>query len=241
MYSSNIEYIDLKNVKSKAICGFRRYALYSKYDYGLQVGNFNSRIRFGFVVYKPAICNHEPIRVEIKRVVYSDDNGYPLRLEDIDPKFIKKFVDSLGEDQWELKRSLVVEDCTWYFKGYFRYTACNQLAFILGCTMAARFLDIYGDAFATMLLDHPNVNTATDANEVNDLLISVDAFAREMQDTPTWGTATNAREVAQKECNEIKNTLKKVEEEMNYIYGMAQDYLEVLSDYGIDEKDIEFS
>ena len=241
MYPSSIANIELKSAKSKSVHGFRRYALYSNHVYGLLVGDFDSRIKFGFVMYKPGPGNPEPIRVEIKRAVCCDGNGFPHGLEAIDPKFAKKFVDSLGQDRLELKQSLVVDDHTWYFKGYSIKNHGCTLPYILKCTMAAHFLDLYGDAFATMLLDNPKINTSEDANEVNDLLISVNAFANEMQSTPIWGTNVYEREQALKDCNEIKEAMMQAEQEMNHVYGRVQGYIEVLSNYGIDEKDIEFS
>ena len=86
-----------------------------------------------------------------------------------------------------------------------------------------------------------NVKTLKDALEVNDLLISVDAFSKEMQAKSTWGTATYNKECAQKKHDELKTSLTKLEEEMNYIYGLAQEDNDVLANYGIKEYDIEFS
>ena len=241
MYSSDIQYIDLKYAKSFGIPGYRRHALYSNHEYGLSVGDFNSRVRFGFVIHKPGPYSLDPIRVELKRLIPSNDEYAPWLMEDIDPAIIKKFVDSLSEEEWGFKQALVVEDFCWYFRGFSRSTSTSKLPYVLMCTIAAKFIDNYGDALATMMLGIPKVNTAADAEEVNDLLISVNAFAVEMKSDASWGTATYGREQAEKKCKELKESLAKVESEMNSIYGRIQEYVEFLSEYGIDEKDIEFT
>ena len=217
MYSSDIQYIDLKYAKSFGIPGYRRHALYSDHEYGLSVGDFNSKVRFGFVIHKPGPYNLGPIRVELKRLIPSNDEYAPWLMEDIDPSIIKKFVDSLSEEEWGFKHALVVEDFCWYFRGFSRSTSTSKLPYVLMCTIAAKFIDNYGDALAT------------------------NAFAVEMKSDPSWGTATYGREQAEKKCKELKGSLAKVESEMNDIYGRIQEYVEFLSEYGIDEKDIEFT
>lgn len=241
MYSSDIQCIDLKCAKSFGIPGYRRHALYSDHEYGLRVGDFNSKVRFGFVIHKPGPYNLDPIRVELKRLIPSNDEYAPWFMEDIDPAIIKKFVDSLSDEEWGFKQALVVEDFCWYFRGSSRSTSTSKLSYVLMCTVAAKFLDRYGDAFATMMLGIPKVNTASDAKEVNDLLILVNAFAIEMKSDASWGTATYGREQAEEKRKKLKESLAKVESEMNSTYGRIQEYVEFLSEYGIDEKDIEFS
>ena len=241
MYLEDIIYIDLKYAKSFGVPGYRRHALYSDHEYGLLVGDFNSRVQFGFVVYKPSpydVCRQ--IRVELKRLIPSNDEHEPCLMEDIDSAIVQKFVDSLSAEEWGFKRALVVEDGCWYFKGYCQSTSSSKLQHNLICTIAAKFLDRYGDAFATMLLGIPKVNTASDAMEVNDLLISVDAFVEEMIPF-RWGTATDNRERAENTCQELRKSIKMLETEMNAMYEQVQECLDVLSHYGIDEKDIEFT
>ena len=54
MYTSDIRYADLKSTNTVPIKGTRRHVLYSDHKYGIEVGDFNSKVRFGFVVYKPS-------------------------------------------------------------------------------------------------------------------------------------------------------------------------------------------
>lgn len=237
MYSSDIMKIELSCAKSKSVPGFRRHALYSKHKYGVTAGDFSSNVRFGFVVYNPG--NHnvlEKVRIEIKLCVGDDET---LRLEDIDPKVIRKVVDSLPPSECVLKQSFVEDGDTFYFRGSARYLSPNSVSSILLCSMAARFLNLYGDVLATMLLGIPTVNTTMDAMEVNDLLISVDAFLREMRSV--WGTVSFGRIQAQEKYNRLAETLAKNEEEMNQFYHSVQHCIEVLSEYGINERDINFT
>lgn len=239
MYASDVRNLDLKAAKSQRIPGYRRYVMYSDREYGLDVGDFNSKVKFGFVMYKLGPYNTGKIKVELKVLVPSNVEGTTWRLSDIDPNFIKKLLEPIEE--WGLRQAFTIENGVGYFNGYAQDTYCPSISYCLLRSKLAVFLNTYGDALATVLLGKGNVKTLKDALEVNDLLISVDAFSKEMQAKSTWGTATYNKECAQKKHDELKTSLTKLEEEMNYIYGLAQEDKDVLANYGIKEYDIEFS
>ena len=69
MYTSGIRYADLKSTNTVPIKGTRRHVLYSDHKYGIEVGDFNSKVRFGFVVHKPSQYAGFQIRVELKVLV----------------------------------------------------------------------------------------------------------------------------------------------------------------------------
>lgn len=242
MYESDVRNLELKSAKSQRIPGYRRYVMYSDREYGLDVGDFNSKVKFGFVMYKPGPYNTlGKIKIELKVLVPSNVEGTTWRLSDIDPNFIKKLLEPIEE--WGLRQAFTIENGVGYFNGYAKdtYCSCNSNSHCLLGSKLAVFLNTYGDALATVLLGKGNVKTLKDALEVNDLLISVAAFSKEMQAKSTWGTATYNKECAQKKHEELKTSLAKLEEEMNYIYGLAQEDNDVLANYGIKEYDIEFS
>lgn len=241
MYDCDIRNIDLKAANSKGIPGYRRYALYSIHEYGLNVGDFDSRVRFGFVMYRPGPYSSGKFKIELKLLTPSDGDGDggTWRFSDIDPNYIKELLEPIEE--WGIRKAFSIEDGVGYFNGYAYATYCSGNAYCLLRSNLAVFLNTYGDALATVLLGKGNVKTLKDALEVNDLLISVDAFSNEMKESASWGTATYNRNSAQEKYNEYKESLAKVEAEMNYIYTRVQECLDVLSEYGIDEKDIEFN
>jgi len=240
MYECEIRNIGLKASNSHGISGYRRYALYSIQEYGLNVGDFDSRVRFGFVMYKPGPYNTlGKVKIELKRLTPTNADRTTWGLSDIDPNLIKELLEPIEE--WGLRQAFTIEDGVGYFNGYAHNTSSTSNSFCLIHSNLAVFLNTYGDALATLLLGKGNVKTLKDALEVNDLLTSVDAFSNEMKSDASWGTATYNKNFAQEEYNEYKKNLAKVEAEMNYIYARVQECLDVLSEYGIDEKDIEFT
>lgn len=239
MYRSDIGNLDLKCCeKSRAIPGFRRYALFSKHEYGLLVGDFNSMVKFGFVVYNPGMCNPEGIRVELKLLVPEVNiNGVQhWMLKDIDPNFIKGLLDGMDSKDYEFKQSFRVDGDIGYFRGFHCHCHDKSLGTVLACTNAAHFLDFWGDVLATVLYGKGNVKTLKDAYEVNDLLISVNAFASEMSSDLHWGTANFSKDRAQKMYDELKGDLAKVEAEMNCFYENLTRNLNILAEYGISEE-----
>lgn len=237
MYELDIRNLNLKAAKSIAIPGFRRHVLYSEQEYGLLVGDFNSRVKFGFVVYKPGYCSSAKIRIELK--VLASEDGNHWRLKDIDPAFIKSLLETEGVD---VKFNFIIENGVGYFQGLWSDTSCGRIPDDIVCSNLGRFLNVYGDALATVLAKKGNVNTLKDALEVNDLLISVNAFVREMQPKAyRWGTATYNKESAQESCNKLRDEIAQVEDEMNSVFRKAQVDKEALAKYGIDESDIDFS
>ena len=239
MYACEIRNMGLKASNSRGIPGYRRYAMYSDHEYGLDVGDFNSKVKFGFVMYKPGPYSLAKVKIVLKRLTPENASGTAWGLSDIDPEFIKKLLEPIEE--WGIRKAFSIEDGVGYFNGYAYDTFSTSNSCCLTRSNLAAFLNTYGDALATLLLGKGNIKTLKDALEVNDLLISVDAFSNEMKSDASWGTATYGREQAEKKCKELKEALVELESEMNSTYGMVQEYVEFLSEYGIDDKDIEFS
>lgn len=240
MYTSDIRYADLKSTNTAPIKGTRRHVLYSDHKYGIEVGDFNSKVRFGFVVHKPSQYAGFQIRVELKVLVpVREDNG-AWRLGDIDPNYIQDLLDKLDDEKDPIKYTYVIENGHGYFKGYYLRGTPRGIPQDLQCSNAASFLNIWGDALATAMYAKDKVSTLQDAYEVNDLLISVDAFTQEMKDKPDWGTASHSIEAAQHNYEKSKCDLEKVEQEMNFFYKQLDDYLQVLEKYGVSEDNIDY-
>ena len=238
MYQSEIGYLDLKSANSIGIPGYRRHVLYSQHEYGVSVGDFSSRTRFGFVVYKPGAFNSgNQIRVELKVVAPAGENVY--RLKDIDPDIIANLIETSNVEN---KPCFIKEGNTGYFLGYKQSTYSNELPWVLTCTNAAYFLDMFGDDLALMLLGTERICTQKDAEKVNDLLIAILAFSKEMNDgESSWGTSTYNIAACRNQYNKYKKKIGELETEMNFIYEGVQNELEVLSKYGIDESKIAYS
>lgn len=240
MYTSNLGYMNLGSANSIAIAGTRRHVLYSNHQYGISVGDFNSHVQFGFVVYKPSQFNLDPIRIELKLLVRENVDISSWRLGDIDPNYIQDLLDKLDGEKDPIKYTYAIENGHGYFKGYCLRDTPKGIPQDLQFSNAASFLNIWGDALATAMYAKDKVSTLQDAYEVNDLLISVNAFAQEMKDKPEWGTASHSIEAAQHNYEKSKSDLEKVEQEMNCFYKQVDDYLQVLEKYGVSEDNIEY-
>lgn len=243
MYSSQIAYLTLGSVDSRnsaGIPGYRRYALYNTHVYGMSVGDFSSETRFGFVLYKPTRVNLGPIRVELKVVAPTGENTY--RLHDIDPETIGNLIET---SDIENKSIFAKEGDFGYFLGFEpnRSTSSTNVQYILECSSAGYFLDMLGDELALMLKGNDRIRTAKDARKVNDLLVEVNAFAIEMNPKAefTWGTTTYDIKRAQQKYDEHKSDIAKLESDMNFVYTRIHSDIDVLSRYGMDESEIEYT
>lgn len=240
MYTSNMGYMNLGSANSIAIAGTRRHVLYNNHKYGISVGDFNSHVQFGFVVYKPSQFNPDPIRIELKLLVRENEDISSWRLDDIDPNFLQGLLDSIEDERDPIKYTYHIENGHGFFKGYYLRGCPKDVPQAIQSSNAARFLDVWGDALATAIYAKGKVSTLPDAYEVNDLLISVNAFSHEMSEKPEWGTATNNIDCARKKYEGFKNDLVKVENEMNHFYKQLAEYLQVLEKYGVSEDVIDY-
>lgn len=239
MWMSDIQLLDNKSTDEMAkMKGYRRYVLCTRNEYGVEVGDFNSKVRFGFVLHKPARFNDGQVKVELKVMAPAGGEFGAFRPKTIDPNLIKRLMAGAGvEFSWTYE----IEDGVGFFKGQnFKTTQCRTQN-VLASTMAARFIDVWGHELATILAKKgTGVDDLLNARYVNTMLRKLIDFSKEMKDEPMWGSQTYNIGKARESMNDAKKEIEVMEQEMNKYHESLQEAQDALAKFGVSEDEIDF-